>query len=84
MALTLLAVGPAAATGPTTITFSEHPGGTVIDTEYASQGVRFGKASDVGAPALAGAWDCGAPQVKELTSDGPAAEPRPGAAVRRA
>lgn len=69
--LTLLAIGSASATGPTTITFSEHPGGTVIDTEYASQGVRFGKASDVGAPALAGAWDCGAPQVKELTSDGP-------------
>ena len=69
--LTLLAVGSASATGPSTITFTEHAAGTVIDTEYASLGVRFGKATDLGAPALAGAWDCGAPQVKEPTSDGP-------------
>lgn len=69
--ITALAVGSARATGPTTITFSEHPGGMVIDTEYAARGVRFGKAAEVGAPALAGAWDCGAPLVKELTSDGP-------------
>lgn len=69
-ALALVVVGSAAATGPTTITFAEHPAGTVIDTEYAPQGVRFGKAADLGAPALAGAWDCGAPQVKEPTSDG--------------
>jgi hypothetical protein len=69
-ALLLIVVGPAEATGPTTITFSEHAAGTVIDTEYALQGVRFGKAADLGAQALAGAWDCGPPQVKELTSDG--------------
>src|SRR5215211_8467509 len=68
--LTLLTVGPANATGPTTITFAEHAPGTVIDTEYAAQGVRFGRATDFGAT-LAGAWDCGAPQDKELTSDGP-------------
>ena len=68
-ALVALGAGAAGATGPTTITFGEHPGGTVVDTEYAAQGVRFGKAADVGAPALPGAWDCGAPQVKEQTSD---------------
>ena len=67
----LLAAGSAWATGPTTVTFAEHPAGTVIDTEYAAQGVRFGKAAELGAPALAGAWDCGAPIVKQLTSDGP-------------
>jgi hypothetical protein len=63
--------GPAGATGPTTLTFSEHPAGTVIDTEYAPQGVRFGKIAELSAPALAGAWDCGSPIVKQLTSDGP-------------
>ena len=68
--LALLVVGPANATGPTTITFADHAPGTVIDTEYAAQGVRFGRTTDLGVT-LGGAWDCGAPQVKELTSDGP-------------
>jgi hypothetical protein len=59
--LLLLAADGALATGPTTITFDE-PGGTVIDTEYAGQGVRFGKASTFSV-SLQGAWDCGAPTV---------------------
>lgn len=62
--LTLLTVGPANATGPTTITFAEHPGGTLIDAEYAPQGVRFGKAADVGAPVLAGAWTAARPRSR--------------------
>jgi hypothetical protein len=68
--LAFVAVGTASATGPTTITFSEYPSGAVIDTEYAAQGVRFGTTAELGAAALAGAWNCGAPQVKEPTSDG--------------
>lgn len=59
------------ATGPTTITFAEHAPGTVVDTEYASVGIRFGTIAELGAPSLAQAWNCGAPQVKEPTSDGP-------------
>ncbi len=70
-AVAALATASAGATSASTITFSEYPAGTVIDTEYASQGVRFGTVADLGAPALAGAWNCGAPQVKEPTSDGP-------------
>jgi hypothetical protein len=65
-----IAAATAEATGPSTITFAEHPAATVIDTEYAAQGVRFGTTAALGAPALAGAWNCGAPQVKEPTSDG--------------
>lgn len=68
--LTLFVVRPASATGQSTITFAEHAPGTALDTEYAALGVRFGKAADFGVT-LAGAWDCGAPIVKEPTSDGP-------------
>jgi hypothetical protein len=57
----LLAVG-VGATGPTTINFGEYLADSAIDNEYASQGVRFGKAAAFGVT-LPGAWDCGPPTV---------------------
>ncbi len=53
-----------AATDSTTIRFTTLPDGTTLTDQFAAQGIRFGRAADLGAPrALADATDCGPPRV---------------------
>jgi hypothetical protein len=56
-----VASAPAAPRSIRTIGFGDVDAGTVLRDQYASRGVRFGRASDLGAPALDSAWDCGPP-----------------------
>ncbi|MFL5822326.1 MAG: collagen-like protein [Solirubrobacteraceae bacterium] len=54
----------ATSNGATTLSFQEFNDGTVLDTEYAQEGVTFGHASDFGV-SLPGAVDCGSPTVAD-------------------
>ena len=61
MSLALLTASGAVATSDTTIGFDNLNAGSVVTTQYAADGITFGKASDYGL--TLGNADCGPPQV---------------------
>jgi len=64
----IAAAGPAPGASSVTITFSELDEGTVVTSQYADQGVRFGTEDDFGIK-LSHAFACGAPTVRTTIPD---------------